>query len=314
MIIYHFIFPFQTKMPALEERRSVKSAMAIDQRRRQKQMFERQKQGRAERINLARMLGQESDAAAQSTESADEQQVLEEPHAGECDDAGPPQRSPGDAGHGKRRGRRGGVDLEADVWAGQVMMPDWMLEAPDAMRYKWLVAPRPQGKRCLVLASAGKTVARLRTGKILQVFQSLLPNGAPGRGAGRTGGQDATVLDCIYVEELACYFVCDIMCWKGHALFDCTAEFRFFWLQQKWAEEASLASQHDPTQNPYPLHILPWYCCDPQVNFFRSQLPESAQSAHTHAHRQYASVCVQKPSVAVAEFLSPTFAFSVLCC
>ena len=44
-------------MPA-GERRNVKSAMAVDQRRRQRQMFERQKQGRIDRVNLARMLGQ----------------------------------------------------------------------------------------------------------------------------------------------------------------------------------------------------------------------------------------------------------------
>lgn len=28
------------------------------------------------------------------------------------------------------------------------------------------------------------------------------------------------------------------MCWRGHALYDCGAEFRLFWLSSKWAEES----------------------------------------------------------------------------
>jgi snurportin-1 len=254
-------------MPKEAERRSVKSALAIDQRRRQKEMFQRQKQTRSERINLARMLG------ASEASPADPAPAPEPPgHGSQADvagmtdaDAAPHQHqhSPGEAGQGAPRGRRPSVDLEEDAWAGQIMMPDWMLEAPDAMREKWLVAPRPQGKRCLVLASAGRTMSRLRTGKLLQVFQSPLPNGSAGKGAGRTGGHDYSVLDCIFVEELQCYFICDVMCWKGHALYDCTAEFRFFWLQQKLSEDAAHVSQHHPTLNPHPFHVLPWYSCDP---------------------------------------------------
>lgn len=255
-------------MPAKEdERRNVKSAMAIDQRRRQKQMFERQKQGRSQRVNLARMLGEGTDgdpatAAAQAPEEQQVEVAVDLHAAGGMDESAPTQRSPGEAGAGRGERRRGRhVDLE-DMWAGQVMMPDWMLEAPDLMREKWLVTPRPQGKRCLVLASGGTTVSRLRTGKVLEVFQSVLPNGSLGKGAGRTGGQDSSVLDCIYAEELGYYFICDVLCWKGHALFDCTAEFRFFWLQQKMTEDAALAAQHHPVQNPFPMHLLPWYCCD----------------------------------------------------
>lgn len=29
----------------------------------------------------------------------------------------------------------------------------------------------------------------------------------------------------------------DLLCWRGYALYDCTAEFRTFWLQTKFAEE-----------------------------------------------------------------------------
>ncbi len=32
-------------------------------------------------------------------------------------------------------------------------------------------------------------------------------------------------------------FLQDLLCWRGYALYDCTAEFRTFWLQTKFAEE-----------------------------------------------------------------------------
>ena len=252
-------------MPA-GERRNVKSAMAVDQRRRQRQMFERQKQGRIDRVNLARMLGQSDEVQAPNEQPpAPENDEQEAPAHADCAEGRrlSPHESGESAQGGFQRARRS-VDLEEDVWAGQVMMPDWMLEAPDDMREKWLVAPRPQGQRCLIVASAGRTVARLRTGRLLQVFQSELPNGAAGRGSARICGQDATVLDCIFVAELGCYFICDVLCWKGHPLVDCTVEFRFFWLQQKLVEDAPLAAHQHPAQNPHPLHLLPWYCCDAQ--------------------------------------------------
>ena len=249
-------------MPAKDaERRNIKSALAVDQRRRQKQMFERQKQGRIARVNLSRMLGEGVDTVLPTPQAAAAQEP--ETHAMYMPDSSPRQRPHVEGSQRQRRGRRS-IDLEEDVWAGQVMLPDWMLEAPDALREKWLVAPRPQGQRCLVLASAGKTMSRLKTGKLLHVFQSVLPNGAAGRGAGRIGGQDATVLDCIFVEETGCYFICDVMSWKGHPLFECAVEFRFFWLRQKLQEDAPHLSQQDPAHNPYPLHLLPWFCCDPQ--------------------------------------------------
>jgi hypothetical protein len=75
-----------------------------------------------------------------------------------------------------------------------------------------------QGKRCLLVATGGKTVARQRTGGAFLVFSSALPNGGAashGRragGGGRCGGMDYTILDCIYIEETAVFFVCDVMC------------------------------------------------------------------------------------------------------
>ena len=32
------------------------------------------------------------------------------------------------------------------------------------------------------------------------------------------------------------YYVIDMLCWRGYSLYDCTAEFRYFWMNSKLAE------------------------------------------------------------------------------
>lgn len=44
--------------------------------------------------------------------------------------------------------------------------------------------PRPEGRRCLVIAARGQTTARLRNGVLFERFASLLPAGGPGTPAG----------------------------------------------------------------------------------------------------------------------------------
>ena len=29
------------------------------------------------------------------------------------------------------------------------------------------------------------------------------------------------------------YYIVDMICWRGYSLYDCTAEFRFFWVNSK---------------------------------------------------------------------------------
>lgn len=54
------------------------------------------------------------------------------------------------------------------------------------------------------------------------------------------------------------------MCWKGHAVYDCSSEFRLFWLTQKLAEDAPGASNRDPALNEHPLVPVTWYAADAQ--------------------------------------------------
>lgn len=45
------------------------------------------------------------------------------------------------------------------------------------------------------------------------------------------------MLDAVFHEPTATYYVADVMCYRGHEMYDCSAEFRQFWLQSKLAEE-----------------------------------------------------------------------------
>lgn len=92
---------------------------------------------------------------------------------------------------------------------------------------------RPEGVRCLVIASGALTTARLRNGVVQARFESVLPGG----GAMDPGGEDGyTILDCVYSLADETYYLMDLMCWRGHSVYDCTTEFRMFWLASKLAE------------------------------------------------------------------------------
>ena len=103
---------------------------------------------------------------------------------------------------------------------------------------------RPQGQRCLVIASHRRTVSRTRSGSVLHNFQSALPGGSH---ATCTSADSYSILDCIYHAANRTYYVLDMMCWSGYLLYDCSAEFRNFWVQSKLAElgiAAQIAANH----------------------------------------------------------------------
>lgn len=95
------------------------------------------------------------------------------------------------------------------------------------------MAARPEGVRCLVIASRGLTTARLRNGVVHARFASALPGGSPET----TRGEDSyCLLDCVHHEADATYYALDAMAWNGHPLYHCTSEFRAFWTASKLAE------------------------------------------------------------------------------
>lgn len=149
---------------------------------------------------------------------------------------------------------------EARKWfSKQLLLPEWMIDVPDRLNEDWFVFARPSGKRCFVVSSNGATISRLRNGSMLHRFPSALPNGSRKRNASGSG-QTYSILDCIFHEMDQTYYVIDMICWRGYSLYDCTAEFRFFWLNSKLVETG--ACEPPSYYHKYKFSLVPVYTCD----------------------------------------------------
>ncbi|CAH9117022.1 unnamed protein product [Cuscuta europaea] len=141
-------------------------------------------------------------------------------------------------------------------FAKQLMLPEWMIDVPDNLSNDWYVFARPAGKRCFVVSSNGTTISRLRNGTLLHKFPSALPSGA------RTNSksvQSYCILDCVFHELDQTYYVIDMVGWAGFSLYECTAEFRFYWLNTKLAESG--ACDAPSTYHRYRFSSVPVYDC-----------------------------------------------------
>ncbi len=132
-------------------------------------------------------------------------------------------------------------------YRNQIMLSEWMVEVPDDLQDNWVFVVCPVGQRSLVVASRGTTTAYNRGGRFLKNFPSLLPGGS--RKTYHTA-HDNCILDCIYHHASGTYFVVDVMCWRGHPVYDSDTNFRFYWLRTKISEEGDGLSTHSRF-NPY---------------------------------------------------------------
>lgn len=106
---------------------------------------------------------------------------------------------------------------------------DWALDAPPDLAISWLALPRPEGRRVLVTAARGKTIARSQTGHVVSRFESPLPGGNSRSRA------PPSLLDCVWAED-GTFWILDVPCWRGNAFLHCTFEFRRWWID-RFAEE-----------------------------------------------------------------------------
>ena len=151
-----------------------------------------------------------------------------------------------------------------DFSEGQFMLPEWMVDVPTDLGSSWFVTPRPSGQRCLVIASQGTTVSRLKSGRVLHRFPSALPGGSKSTRHGRS--EDAfCILDCVFHKEDSVYYAMDCLAWNGMSLYDCTAEMRLSWLHSKLG--AGCAAECEAVNPPGPQHryrfvMPPTQVCD----------------------------------------------------
>ncbi|KAF0709675.1 Aste57867_5795 [Aphanomyces stellatus] len=171
------------------------------------------------------------------------------------------------ASKSRKKTREDRVKSRRDHFSNQLMHPEWMVDVPSDLNGTkkggangegWYVLPRPDGKRCLVVSSSGTTIARTSSGSILKKFPSSLPCGSRKTNIGQ---DQYCVLDCIFHEADDTFYVLDVMCWKGYLLYDCTAEFRFYWLHDKLSETTV---DKVSAANPCRFQPIPYYECDVQ--------------------------------------------------
>ncbi|NXX94923.1 SPN1 protein, partial [Centropus bengalensis] len=125
-------------------------------------------------------------------------------------------------------------------YANQLMLSEWLVDVPSDLEQEWVVVVCPVGKRALVVASRGTTAAYTKSGFCVNRFPSLLPGGNRHNSMNE---KVYSILDCIYNEVKQTYYILDVMCWRGHPVYDCQTDFRFFWLFSKIQEEEGLGEK-----------------------------------------------------------------------
>ncbi|KXJ10900.1 Snurportin-1 [Exaiptasia diaphana] len=101
-------------------------------------------------------------------------------------------------------------------YAYQLMLSEWLVDVPDNLSEEWLMVICPCGKRNLIIASNGRTSVYTKSGFRVNQFTSLLPCGSPST----LKPGEYTILDCIFNETSNTFYVLDVMCWRGHPVFD----------------------------------------------------------------------------------------------
>jgi len=116
----------------------------------------------------------------------------------------------------------------------KAMLSEWLVDRPMDFESEWVLKATPVGRRCLVFARKGETVAYSRTGQFIKAFQSSLPGGChmhishPRR--------QFAIVDCIYVQQTNTFYLMDALAWNEHKLYESEASFRFYWLQSRYNE------------------------------------------------------------------------------
>lgn len=230
-------------------RRPFKRPLISDQERRRQQSLLRQAQNRLDAQRHARFLASTAFSLSSSSQTPEpETEPIHEPEPHQNDELDVLEAS-------KLKG------AEARKWfAKQLMHPEWMIDIPENLTNDWFVFARPSGKRCFVVSSNGTTISRLKNGSILHRFPSKLPNGARTKDVNSGSSNSYSILDCIFHEQDQTYYVIDMVCWRGYSLYDCTSEFRFFWVNSKLAETGAF----DPPSyyHKYSFSLVPVYGCD----------------------------------------------------
>lgn len=129
---------------------------------------------------------------------------------------------------------KSGQVVEDRKFRNKAMLSEWLVDRPMDFETEWVLKATPVGRRCLVFARKGETVAYSRTGQFIKAFQSSLPGGCHMNTAHCR--RQFAIVDCIYVHNRNSFYMMDALAWNEHKLYESEASFRFFWLQSRYNE------------------------------------------------------------------------------
>ncbi|PNT69962.1 hypothetical protein BRADI_2g03710v3 [Brachypodium distachyon] len=219
----HLKPPSAMAPPQHDPRRPYKRAAISDQQRRRDFALQTQSARRADAQARARSLA--NSLLSPSYPPVD--QAPASPEANHDDRSHEPAVNEVATAAAKLRGPEG-----RRWFACQIMLPEWMVDAPPHLARDWL-----------------------RNGTVLHRFPSALPNGSKRGISGPASSY--SILDCIFHEPDETYYIVDMICWRGYSLYDCTAEFRFFWINSKLTETS--AGDPPSTYHRYRFCAVPMY-------------------------------------------------------
>lgn len=138
-------------------------------------------------------------------------------------------------------------------YKGWLMLSEWLIEVPNDIYENWLCTICPEGKRSLVVAEMGKTMAYRRNGDfICSQFPSWLPGGSKYTYKGKT------ILDTIFDRTNSVFYVLDVVYW-GIDTTDFEADMRFYWLYTKIIEIPQLKEKFNTNRYKFlPLEHFPY--------------------------------------------------------
>ncbi|XP_055874332.1 snurportin-1-like [Biomphalaria glabrata] len=139
-----------------------------------------------------------------------------------------------DRGNDKKRRE---IEVIEDNWLEKhpMMQSVFMDNAVEGLNQDWLFVVCPTGNRRLLVAANDVSQSYDNEGKPDLKFVSCLPNGGP-EFIANYKYDDLTILDTIYNPELKTFFVLDMLHWKHYPYYETEAEFRYFFLQDKYSE------------------------------------------------------------------------------
>jgi len=212
------------------------------------------------------------------------------------------------------------ISARRPQYTNQLMLSETMESVPGDLVSEWTCVLCPKGIRSLVTSSSG-TFYACKQDVTCHVQERRSPAPRAARSSPRLircfladlvvrskwdkhdffffflkkkyfSGNHATdycILDCVYDASTSTFHVLDLMCWRGHPVYDCTTEFRYFWLQSKLSE---VAVGQRSRANPMAFVPAPTAACDgpslSQLVAAASSLPyESDGVLFVHKHAFY---------------------------